>query len=121
LRGLRGITGLQGVRGVTGLQGAQGAPAAQTLVVRYGPVVTAAPGLSPDAIAPCASGERVFGGGFAIAGGVSIDFLVLRSIPNAVDAAANPTSWLVEFANRDYNSDGLGNVDGRAVAICGSP
>jgi hypothetical protein len=120
LKGLRGARGVSGTQGAQGPQGAQGAPAAQTLVVRYGPVVTAPVGSSPDAIAPCASGERVFGGGFAIAGGVSFDFLVLRSIPNAVDTATNPTSWLVEFANRDYNDDGLGDVGGRAVAICGS-
>lgn len=122
LKGLRGARGVSGPQGAQGPQGVPGAPAAQTLVVRYGPEVTDAPGgPSAVAIAPCASGERVFGGGFSNGNGVTFDFLVLSSAPYVGDTTANPTSWRVGFTNRDYDGSGTGDVGGRAVALCGSP
>lgn len=49
--------------------------------------------------------------------------LTARAAPTAgVEGhRTNPTSWGVEFENRDYNGDDSGDITGQAVALCGSP
>jgi hypothetical protein len=112
--------------GPKGDKGDPGEPAARTLVVRYGPLVTAYAesvdgDTTPESLASCAPGERLFSGGFAMGTGISDDFAALRSQPWVADGVANPTVWGVEFENRDSNQSLDGEITGRAIALCGSP
>lgn len=75
---------------------------------------------TPDAVAPCAPGERVFSGGFSMGTGITYDFYVLRSQPWVSDGVTNPTAWGVEIENRDPDNNDS-EITGRAIALCGSP
>jgi collagen type I alpha len=110
-----GATGSQGTTGPTGATGTAGANGATSVVIRTAGL-SAAPGVTNSATAPCTGSEKATGGGYAQATTISntqLFFGANRPSPTS----GTPTGWFVEVTN----TNGSTTFSGLVYVICAAP